>query len=227
MLRSAQFYKLTMRVYGRLMGSVAHVNTRQQQREQTRLQILEAAIPEFARAGFDAASLADIAARAGVKKALVQYHFATKELLWQAAADRIWHERNGCMEIYFAERGEEPMAGVRAAFTALVQFTRERPQWLWFMFHEAAAGTERLSWLIEHWLRRDYLTGESFIEHFQRRGLVRQGPPLQMLHMITGALTYNLLVAPQTLQATGVDLVSSASIEQQVDLLLAMIAAPA
>ena len=55
---------------------------RQQQKEQTREQILEAAIDTFARLGFDGASLADIAAAAGVKKALVQYHFTTKDQLW-------------------------------------------------------------------------------------------------------------------------------------------------
>ena len=45
--------------------------------------------------------------------------------------------------------------------------------------------------------------------------------------MITGALTYNLLVAPPTLEATGVDLGSDESIRQQVDLLIAMIERPA
>ena len=47
-------------------------NTRQQQRQQTRTQILDAAIEVFARSGFEATSLAGIAARAGVKKALLQ-----------------------------------------------------------------------------------------------------------------------------------------------------------
>ena len=160
-----QIYKLTMRVYREIMESAQPYTSRQQQREHTRGQILEAAIRVFAQSGFEAASLADIAQRAGVKKALVQYHFATKDQLWREAADRIWQERNGCMEIYFAETGEDPMGGLRAAFTALVAFTRERPQWLWFMFHEAASDSDRLDWLVEHWLKRDYLTGESFVQH--------------------------------------------------------------
>lgn len=220
-------YKLTIRVYGQIMSAISQLNSRQQQRENTRSQILEAAIAVFAQSGFEAASLADIANRAGVKKALVQYHFATKEQLWREAADRIWQERNGCMEIYFAEQRADPMAGMRAGFTALVEFTRERPQWLWFMFHEAASGGERLSWLVERWLKQDYFIGESFVRHFQQLGLLREGPALQLVQMITGALTYNLLVAPPTLEATGVDLGSDESIRQQVDLLIAMIERPA
>ena len=65
---------------------------RQRQRTDTRDQILSAAVKVFARAGFEAASLAAIASEAQVKKALVQYHFSTKEQLWKDAATRLWTE---------------------------------------------------------------------------------------------------------------------------------------
>ncbi len=196
------------------------INTRQRQREQTRGAILDAAGDIFARAGFDAASLADIAAAAGVKKALVQYHFATKEQLWRDTASHIWQSRNDYLrgELQAAETGDD-LQTMRLGFRALVEFTRNRPQWLWFMFHEAAAGGERHQWLIAHCLRDDYSAGEAFVREFQSRGLIRAGSPLHLLHLISGALTYNLLVAPSTLQVTGLDLGSRQSIDEQVDLL--------
>jgi len=39
----------------------------------------------FARAGFNGVSIVEIAQVAGVAKPLVHYHFASKDLLWEAA----------------------------------------------------------------------------------------------------------------------------------------------
>jgi AcrR family transcriptional regulator len=200
------------------------LNTRQRQREQTRTRILDAAIRVFARSGFEAASLADIARQAGVKKALVQYHFSTKEQLWKRAASRLWNERNQRLaEVVDATSGEDGAAGMRRGFTALVEFTRENPEWLWFMFHEAAVDSDRLQWLIDQFLQEDYRLGELFVRQFQAEGLMREGSPLYLLLLISGALTYNLLVAVPTLRVTGTDLSSEESIAQQVSLLQSLL----
>jgi AcrR family transcriptional regulator len=200
-------------------------NTRQQQRQQTRTQILDAAIEVFARSGFEATSLAGIAARAGVKKALVQYHFSTKEQLWQSAASRLWTERNARLaEVMSNYSDTDALANMRRGFTALLEFTRENPQWLWFMFHEAAANGDRLQWLIDEFLREDYRLGEEFVRQFQGEGQMREGSPLYLLHLISGALTYNLMVAPLTHRVTDVDLASPESIARQVTLLQTLLA---
>jgi len=198
---------------------------RQRQRKQTCDQILAAAVKVFARSGFEAASLADIAREAGVKKALVQYHFSTKEQLWKDAATRLWTERNSRLSDALAnECGENLTTKMRQGFTTLVEFTRENPEWLWFMFHEAAGNGPRLQWLIDNFLREDYRLGEAFVSQFQAHGVMRDGSPLHLLHLISGALTYNLLVAPQTRQVTGVDLASEQSIAEQVSLLQTLLA---
>ena len=200
------------------------LTARQRQREQTQARILEAAIKVFARSGFEAASLADIAREAGVKKALVQYHFSTKDQLWKDAASRLWNERNECLAELMASSGDnDAITNMRRGFTTLVEFTRENPEWLWFMFHESAVNGERLQWLIDHFLTEDYRLGEAFIREFQSQGLIREGPPLYLLHLISGALTYNLLVAPPTLKVTGTDLSSEASIARQVSLLQSLL----
>lgn len=199
--------------------------SRQRQREQTRAQILAAAVQIFARSGFEAASLADIAKAAGVKKALVQYHFSTKEQLWKDAASKLWTERNDRLAQVIAGRCADDLNDrMREGFTALVEFTREHPEWLWFMFHEAAAKGPRLQWLTDTFLRDDYRLGEEFVTLGQQRGVIRKGSALHILHLISGALTYNLLVAPPTLLVTGTDLASEESISRQVELLQSLLA---
>lgn len=197
---------------------------RQRQGEHTRRQILDAAVYAFARSGYEAASLADVASRADVKKALVQYHFSTKLDLWQAAAKSVWQQRNRHLQAVIARSSaRSPKQAMRDGFKAVIEFSLENPQWLWFMFHEAAAGGARQDWLLEHCIAGDYLIGETFVREFQAQGLIRPGSPLQLLHLISGALTYNLLVAPTTLQATGTDLASREAIDEQVTLLQALL----
>ena len=207
------------------MTTATEPTTRQRQRAHTRQLILAAASEVFSRAGFDAASLAEIAESAGVKKALVQYHFSTKDQLWRETAAHIWEQRNQFMASQLVDVDpDNALETMRRGFTALVEFTHQHPHWLWFMFHEAAAGGERQQWLVEHCLSTDYNTGESFVREFQARGLIRAGSPLHLLHLISGALTYNLLVAPSTLLATGLDLGSRESIDEQVNLLQELLA---
>ena len=63
-------------------------STRRLPRAQRREQILAAATTAFARNGFAATGLDDIAAEAGITKVLLYRHFDTKADLYQAALDR-------------------------------------------------------------------------------------------------------------------------------------------
>jgi TetR/AcrR family transcriptional regulator len=196
-------------------------NLRQQRRRQTRLQILDSAGRVFGQSGFDAASMADIAEDAGLKKALVQYHFETKENLWKAAVTHLWQRRDEMIPGYIDSGGSVRGAdALRDIFTAIVTFTRHHPEWITLMFRESSNPGPRLDWLIEKFLREDIERGCSFIEIAQERGMLPAASPLQLLHLISGALSYNLLIAPMTARATGVDLASEASVTEQVEVLI-------
>jgi len=60
--------------------------------ERTRQALLDAALAEFADKGLAGARVSEIAARAGVNKQLISYHFDGKEGLYRALAER-WLER--------------------------------------------------------------------------------------------------------------------------------------
>ena len=194
---------------------------RRQQRAQSREQILDAAVQAFARFGFEATSMADIAASAGLKKALVQYHFETKENLWRKAMAHLWHLRDEVLPRYL---DDATLAGDRASLrevlSAILKFNQHHPEWIALVFRESATPGPRLSWLIEHYLRDDIRNGTEFIERAQKAGLLPDVSPLQLLHLISAALSYNLLVAPMTAQAVGVDLTTAEAMDEQVDILM-------
>ena len=58
--------------------------------EERRQQILQAAVRAFARKGYHACRVSDIAAEAGVAYGLVYHYFASKEALLQAIFDETW-----------------------------------------------------------------------------------------------------------------------------------------
>jgi AcrR family transcriptional regulator len=53
-------------------------------------ELLDAALVEFAAHGFEGTSTRAIAQRAGCHQPQINYHFASKEQLWQAAVDRLF-----------------------------------------------------------------------------------------------------------------------------------------
>jgi AcrR family transcriptional regulator len=54
----------------------------------TRVRLLHAAEEEFGLAGFAGARLADISARAGIRRSSLLYHFSSKDLLYTAVVER-------------------------------------------------------------------------------------------------------------------------------------------
>lgn len=68
------------------------VEERQRDAERTRAALLEAALVEFGRKGLAGARVDAIAARAGVNKQTISYHFGGKQGLYDAILAR-WHEQ--------------------------------------------------------------------------------------------------------------------------------------
>ena len=198
--------------------------TRVQQKHQTRQRILSAAIGGFAEFGFDACSLAEIARRSRIKKALVQYHFETKEKLWKAAIEQLWTTMRQTLP---GQLSATPLAAdqtsLRFVLRQIIHFARDNPAWVGIMFREAATPGPRLDWFIDNYLKQDFEEGTEFIRQAQLHGLLPAGSAIHLLHIISGALTYLLIVSPLTERATGIDITSDASLDTLVELLIGLL----
>jgi AcrR family transcriptional regulator len=91
-----------------------------------RAAILAAALEVFSERGFREATLEAVARRAGISKALIYEHFASKRELTRALLDTYVHELLGRLAsaIASAEPGEERM---RTGVDAVLRFVEERP----------------------------------------------------------------------------------------------------
>ncbi|HTY72673.1 MAG TPA: TetR/AcrR family transcriptional regulator [Actinomycetes bacterium] len=105
--------------------------------------VLEAGVQLFAAQGYDATSVAQIVAMAGVAKGGFYHHFTSKEqLLYAVYGDLIERQLLGMDRILAAGRG--PAETLRALILDLVETTAERaPQALVFMRERHRLGDER------------------------------------------------------------------------------------
>lgn len=83
-------------------------------KEKRKEEILDAALEEFVRSGFTATRVEDIAARVGVTKGTVYFHFESKDKLFEAMVHHVASNRPGIMEKAAAIRSDDPVEDLRA-----------------------------------------------------------------------------------------------------------------
>ena len=111
--------------------------TRKEQQAETRERLVRSAARVFARRGFRAASLDEIAADAGFTKGAVYANFDGKEDLFLAMLDERFDERRSAME-RTAATGEEPEDQVRAGGGDFADYLGADPEWQRLFFEMAA-----------------------------------------------------------------------------------------
>ncbi len=122
---------------------------RKQISQDTVEQLLNGAETAFARAGFVAARLEDIAACAGISRPSLLYHFASKDVLYAAVVARIFEHLGATLSLAM-EQGERFDERLRSVVTAFADFMAERPDVASILVREmvASEGPGR-RWLLE------------------------------------------------------------------------------
>jgi AcrR family transcriptional regulator len=95
--------------------------------ERTQGRILEAAGRCFAASGYSKTTVEEIAAGAGVSKALVYHHFDGKEDVLQAVLERTldeWHEVSGIDQL---PDGGSVLAGIERVHRSTVEYAQQQP----------------------------------------------------------------------------------------------------
>lgn len=107
--------------------------TKQESTHDTKARLLDAALTEFVEHGYDGASTAGIAERAGVAKALVFHHFESKDALFLAVAERVVERARGEYERVLRETPPDLLARVLAWTERKFAMFREDPREVRFL----------------------------------------------------------------------------------------------
>ncbi|MCW0181721.1 MAG: TetR/AcrR family transcriptional regulator [Zavarzinia sp.] len=157
---------------GDLPAAVALPGSRAERSAALRARIIEAAKPEFAAKGYDGASVRAIAAAAGIEQGHLGYHFKTKRALWEATVDTVFADFPETVGGAVPRTYEDARLVMRAMLQSYAGYCLSMPEHARFVFNEAAAGGERLEWLVERHIRRRVAVLEPVFRAARDRGAV-------------------------------------------------------
>jgi AcrR family transcriptional regulator len=185
--------------------------------------IRKAALVAFARAGFNGASVLEIARAAGVAKPLVHYHYASKEALWQAAVG----EALGTLQVEMqaalrtSDQASTPQLLLKGLAHQLVLFASRYPDLVRIVVDETGKGGTRAQWLYQAYLLPSYALGQSVIRSVvQGIHPAAKAPAAEhLVPTVLGVMNFPFLEAELIAKAYGKDVYSKAYLARQSEVL--------
>lgn len=176
----------------------------QQRALETRRKIIEAAIEEFARNGYEGASTRAIATNVGLQHTLVTYHFSSKEGLWREAISSILADYTAAFDSRLQGlRGVDDATKLRLIHEDFIRFGATNLHFHRIMAHVASAPNPQLDWLIEEYLRHTFDTRAALIRSAQKAGRYVEGDPYHLEYIFIGAVTRIYLLAAEVEKIMG------------------------
>lgn len=218
-----------------MVGSGTPTRRTQQRGDDTRRELLGAALIEFAAVGFDAASTRAIAARAGVKQGQLTYHFETKDALWRATVDHLFERFDAEFDAAWASsrsvRAGEAVSAFEIAVRALVVAVSRLPELNRVMVHATTADSERLAWLVDTHVRHRFEQVTSAWQQVRAEGGTHlDADPLLIYYCVLGAASLLYVNAPEAARLAGAPhssrIVSDALVETHANTIVGMLLGP-
>lgn len=160
-------------------------NTGEQGSVDARQRLLEMAIKVFSQYGYDAVSTADVARAADCSQPMVHYHFGSKEKLWKAAIDHLMRDLGRRFPRQTNDLKDlDPVARLKVLSRRFITMSAVDPTLSRVILHESMAGTERLTWLVETYVRRGFGEFDELVDAGIAQGLIKDIP----VHVVTNTI---------------------------------------
>jgi AcrR family transcriptional regulator len=156
--------------------------TRAEQREKTRVCLVEAATKVFTRRGYDKASLDEVAEEAGFTKGAVYSNFKGKEDLFLATIDSHFEQRLEAIKRVLAEEPDEQGTAHAAGMDFMDQLNRD-PEYF-ALFFEFWAYAQRNPAVKRKFLPRVQRFREALAELFEAKDVEMPIPSEQLAAML-------------------------------------------
>ena len=187
----------------------------------TQQKLLDAAIEAFAENGFKGTSTRDIAKRAGVHHPLINYHFKNKDLLWRAAADRIFSDFTRSLAHSFEEnRSMNAKDRMAEMIRVYVHYAKNQPALHNVMVQEAGYANPRLDWLIDTHLKPLFEASFGMLVELQDLGVAPQGNPALLFNMIRLSAGGLLALGNELKASSGIDIDSNETLDDIAELIV-------
>lgn len=176
----------------------------QQRSLETRQKIIDAAIVQFARNGYQGASTRAIAIDAGLQHTLVTYHFKSKERLWRAAISSLLAEYRSAFESRLSGlRGVEDVIKLQLIDEDFIRFSAENLHFHQMMSNVASVPSGQLDWLVHEYLSDIFESRAALVRSAQAKGRYVAGDPLHLHYLFIGAVTRIFMLSAEVDQIMG------------------------
>jgi TetR/AcrR family fatty acid metabolism transcriptional regulator len=163
------------------------VATRSAAQEERRRQILDAAVRAFAKKGYHASRVSDIAEEAGVAYGLVYHYFESKDAVLESIFREMWGMMVAAINAV-EEIEESPREQLRKACAIVLRTWRDYPDVVRVLVREVARSGEQLQREVEE-IAHAFEALQRIVERGQREQVFRQDlPPRLAAWIIYGAL---------------------------------------
>ena len=172
--------------------------------EGARARILRAGLALFSAKGFDGSGLRELAAEAGVNHSLVLYHFGSMDGLWKAVVGALLEEFQRRVQQRLAGLSTiDPVTQLKITIEDFIRFSMEKPELHRIMTLEARRRTERLTWLVDTYLKPMFEETAAIIARGQAEGTIRPFDPALLYYAFIGLGATPAAFAPEIEAVTG------------------------
>ncbi len=196
-------------------------------REDLRQELVEAALGEFAAKGFDGASTRAIAAAVDAYQPQINYHFESKEALFDAAVDHLFglliESLGELPPLEVLDDPDELGTVVAELLRGFVRFAALHPELNRIVVQEATEDTPRLRRMVEHHVRPWYEAITAAWTRLRTAGIAAPIDPSSVHWVITGAASIPFVNAPEVRLLAGTDPIAPAWVEAHADAVVAML----
>ena len=153
---------------------------------------------------------------------MVHYHYATKEVLWQAAVSQA---QQALMAELMAVQGLmsslNPMQSIALLSKKLIEFAAHHPQLVRIVVDETGKGGPRADWLLEQFLLPSYALCQGLIDRVSKDlKLGAQKPKAEhLVPTVLGVMNFPFLESHVIQRAYGKDVYSPTYLKRQGEVL--------
>lgn len=142
--------------------------------KETETRILDAGEIVFARVGFAGASTQEIAATAGVTKAMIHYYFDSKEQLYRAVLDRILFELIRLVQETTVDTDDDPVEEVITFVDGFVDYVARHPHFGRLTYMGSGSEGRYFDSIVTTFFRPLFDRGVNFVNEGIKAGLFRK-----------------------------------------------------
>jgi len=166
--------------------------------QDSRQKVLKAAAEEFAENGLSGARVDRIAARAGVNKAMIYYHFSSKENLYKMVIDEHLTTVADSISSALGDSESDPERALLNVSRAYHAAFGHHPRFRAIFLHELAGGGERLKDSLKRLVFQRGMPEkiERLLRAGIRAGIFRKADAKQTLVSFIGMNLFYLMVSP-------------------------------